>query len=143
MRNVVTSPNNSIDLADLDHELRKGRLIPISINAYTAVCSQQDNGYDSDSEFYQLKRQNELLKIITPEIEANETRRYAKVDKLAKTSIPINEIADAYSIVRAAIKKASRTRSYIANTNNVNNDDRDEYGLTPLEKQLKILNYEI
>jgi hypothetical protein len=100
-----------------------------------------DNNKNESSEMYFLKRQNALLGIITSDVVPDAKTRAAKIDYLARRSIPISEVEDVYSrcknVLRRMAKKVNRYSAKVNYDNNNNYyDDETGQGLTQLGKRI-------
>jgi hypothetical protein len=115
------------------------------VNKYIAMANADK---ENDPELRFLKRHAAISGIVTSDIIPDNRQRAERVDQLSKGSVPLQEIESAYDIAKVALRKASRMNSYIARVSYGSNSNNapaevEENGLTNLEKQLKLLQWEI
>jgi hypothetical protein len=114
-----------------EQQKKDGRLIPITPHTAEALNT-------ADMEF--LRRENQLLKIITADTCDNEDERNRKVNYYARSALPICEIEEAYSKIKAINKRtAARVNRHTASGVQYRGPEVGADGLTQLQRDLKIL----
>jgi hypothetical protein len=97
---------------------------------------------ENDPELKFLKKHAAISSLVTSDIIPDNKYRAQRIDSLARGSVPLHYIA------KVAVRKARRMNSYVVRVNygsgsNSINNRVDEDGLTQLEIDLAILNWEI
>lgn len=155
----IATNKYDLDATELQHELNENakysegltpderRIVEeemAKVKPYTADLN--------DRERTLLQRERQLVKIITPDIVKNDTERNNKISYYASTQLPISEIEEVFNRIRTLTARTRGTNQYyghsaIVQYNNNNapepTTERDEHGLTNLERQLKLLEWDI
>jgi hypothetical protein len=136
-----------------EEEDKTGKLTPCEKKIYNKYMAMANADKEADPELRFLKRHAAISGIVTSDTvpHLNNSQRAERIDTLARGSIPVSEIENAYDIAKTAVRKMYKMNSYTArvsygsnsnSSSNNNNDIDPETGLTSLEKQLRILEFD-